>query len=64
MEKYISVKDLEEAALKRLPKSVRDYYSSGATEEQTLGENKNAFQRFVYCYYIIASSSIESRLKE
>ncbi|XP_028043353.1 hydroxyacid oxidase 1 [Bombyx mandarina] len=45
MEKYVSVKDLEEAALRLLPKSVRDYYKSGATEEQTLGENKKAFQR-------------------
>lgn len=45
MEKYISVKDLEEAAALLLPKAARDYYKSGATDEQTLSENKVAFQR-------------------
>lgn len=45
MEKYISVKDLEDAALAILPKNARDYYKSGATEEYTLAENKRAFQR-------------------
>lgn len=45
MEKYICVKDLEDAAIAVLPKTTRDYYTSGATDEQTLSENKLAFQR-------------------
>ncbi|XP_061382969.1 2-Hydroxyacid oxidase 1 [Danaus plexippus] len=45
MEKYISVKDFEDAALAALPKTVRDYYKSGATDEYTLAENRRAFQR-------------------
>ncbi|KAG6452574.1 peroxisomal (S)-2-hydroxy-acid oxidase GLO3 [Manduca sexta] len=45
MEKYISVKELEETALTLLPIGARDYYKSGATDEQTLAENKKAFQR-------------------
>ncbi|CAH0600299.1 unnamed protein product [Chrysodeixis includens] len=45
MDKYVSVKDIEDAALQILPKPARDYYKSGATDEQTLLENKLAFQR-------------------
>ncbi|XP_028175099.1 hydroxyacid oxidase 1 isoform X2 [Ostrinia furnacalis] len=45
MEKYISVKELEEAAITLLPKSARDYYKSGATDEQTLAENRQAFNK-------------------
>ncbi|CAH2229900.1 hydroxyacid oxidase 1-like [Pararge aegeria] len=45
MDKYISVKDLEDAASESLPKAVREYYKSGATEEYTLAENRRAFQR-------------------
>lgn len=46
MEQYISVKEIEDAALTLLPKYARDYYKSGATEEYTLADNKDAFQRF------------------
>ncbi|CAH0722671.1 unnamed protein product, partial [Brenthis ino] len=45
MEKFISVKDLEDAALAVLPRNARDYYKSGATDEYTLADNKRAFQR-------------------
>lgn len=45
MEKYISIRDLEEAAITLLPKAARDYYKSGATDEQTLADNKKAFHR-------------------
>ncbi|XP_049887557.1 uncharacterized protein LOC126381968 [Pectinophora gossypiella] len=45
MEKYISVKELEDAALEKLPKNARDYYKSGATDEHTLAENRRSFQR-------------------
>ncbi|KAL4715271.1 hypothetical protein ACJJTC_007853 [Scirpophaga incertulas] len=46
MERYVSVHDLEEAALALLPKAARDYYKSGATDELTLADNKRAFQRY------------------
>ncbi|XP_023953948.2 2-Hydroxyacid oxidase 1-like [Bicyclus anynana] len=45
MDKYISVKELEDAALASLPKAIREYYKSGAAEEYTLAENRRAFQR-------------------
>ncbi|CAH0406027.1 unnamed protein product [Chilo suppressalis] len=45
MEKYVSVKDFEDAATVILPKAARDYYRSGATDEQTLADNKLAFLR-------------------
>ncbi|CAB3248336.1 unnamed protein product [Arctia plantaginis] len=45
MEKYVSLRDIEQAALALLSKTARDYYKSGATDEQTLAENKLAFQR-------------------
>lgn len=62
MEKYISVKDFEDAALAALPKTVRDYYKSGATDEYTLAENRRAFQRcspiiITYVVYVIKSES-------
>ncbi|CAG9782926.1 unnamed protein product, partial [Diatraea saccharalis] len=45
MDKFISLRDLEDAAKALLPKPALDYYRSGATDEQTLAENKLAFQR-------------------
>lgn len=45
MDKYVSVKEIEEAALSILPKSTRDYYKSGATDEQTLKDNQECFRR-------------------
>ncbi|CAG9782924.1 unnamed protein product [Diatraea saccharalis] len=45
MDKYISLQDLEDAATEILSKPTVDYFRSGATEEQTLAENKLAFQR-------------------
>lgn len=45
MEKYISVKELEDAAITLLPKAARDYYKSGATDELTLADNRRAFSK-------------------
>lgn len=53
MDKYISVKEIEEAALELLPKATRDYYKSGATEEQTLEDNKACFRRFVCSHLLL-----------
>ena len=41
----LCIDDIEKYALKTLSKSVSDYYKSGANEEQTLRENRNAFSR-------------------
>ncbi|XP_050537900.1 2-Hydroxyacid oxidase 1-like [Daktulosphaira vitifoliae] len=43
--KLVSVKDYEIYAVKTLPKTVLGYYTSGACEEYTLSQNKQAFNR-------------------
>lgn len=48
MDQLVSVQDFEEAALKKLSKNAADYYKSGATSEQSLGENKTAFSRYTF----------------
>jgi (S)-2-hydroxy-acid oxidase len=45
MVKLVCVADYEAEVKKRLPKSVYDYYRSGADEENTLRENRNSFKR-------------------
>ncbi|XP_073945562.1 hydroxyacid oxidase [Choristoneura fumiferana] len=63
MEKYISVKEVEDAALALLPKKTRDYYKSGATDEQTLSENRDAFKRLRIhpkCLVGVGSSSLST----
>ncbi|GFU29453.1 hydroxyacid oxidase 1 [Nephila pilipes] len=42
---FICIEDFERHALKSLPKMVSDYYRSGADDEQTLKENRDAFKR-------------------
>ena len=44
-EKAHSIEDLRQAARKRLPKLVFDFYDGGAETEQTLRENSHAFER-------------------
>eukprot|EP01137_Pigoraptor_chileana_P032078 Opistho-2@20888 len=41
----VCIADMEAHARAHLPKSVYDYYASGANDGQTLRENSNAFQR-------------------
>ena len=41
----VGVHDYEREAHKRLPKYVLDYYRSGALDEVTLKENKEAMER-------------------
>ncbi|XP_078492919.1 2-Hydroxyacid oxidase 1-like [Ciona intestinalis] len=43
MSALVSLKDYENSAREKLPKSVWDYYSSGANNEQTLSDNCKAF---------------------
>ncbi|GFY55716.1 hydroxyacid oxidase 1 [Trichonephila inaurata madagascariensis] len=42
---FICVDDFEKYALRTLPRNAADYYRSGANEEQTLRENREAFKR-------------------
>ncbi|XP_078483765.1 2-Hydroxyacid oxidase 1-like [Ciona intestinalis] len=46
MSALVSVKDYENSAREKLPKSVWYYYSSGANNKQTLFDNCNAFSRY------------------
>lgn len=46
LRRFISVDDVELEALKILPRSVRDYYQSGADEEHTLKRNTAAYKRY------------------
>lgn len=46
-DKLVCVSDYELQAKRLLPKSVFDYYSSGADEQQTLCDNITAFSRYV-----------------
>ncbi len=45
MSNMLNIDDFEKYALEHLSKPVRDYYRSGANDEQTLKENRNAFSR-------------------
>lgn len=42
------LQDIEDFALKTLPRNALDYYKSGADHMVTLRENRNAFQRYVF----------------
>lgn len=46
----VCVRDFEKAAVKRLTRNAHGYFSSGATEEQTLIENWKAFKRYESSY--------------
>jgi (S)-2-hydroxy-acid oxidase len=41
----VNVCEYEEAAKHKLPKMVFDYYASGAEDQWTLKENREAFER-------------------
>uniref|UniRef100_A0A914MQE4 FMN hydroxy acid dehydrogenase domain-containing protein n=1 Tax=Meloidogyne incognita TaxID=6306 RepID=A0A914MQE4_MELIC len=44
---YISLMDIEKRALEIMPLSVRGYYVSGADDEETVRENREAFRNFL-----------------
>ncbi|CAN4103054.1 unnamed protein product [Withania somnifera] len=48
MEEITNVMEYEEIAKKKLPKMVYDYYASGAEDQWTLAENRNAFSRILF----------------
>ena len=45
-EQIVCINDLEKHAVRVLPKMVWDYYRSGANDEVTLADNKDAFLRY------------------
>lgn len=47
MEEITNVMEYEKIAKEKLPKMVYDYYASGAEDQWTLGENRNAFSRIL-----------------
>ncbi|CAI0548487.1 unnamed protein product [Linum tenue] len=48
MEEITNVMEYEEIARQKLPKMVYDYYASGAEDQWTLKENRNAFSRILF----------------
>jgi (S)-2-hydroxy-acid oxidase len=45
LDKLVCVQDFEDEALQILDKNARNYFKSGADDEVTLQENKDAFSR-------------------
>lgn len=48
MELITNVSEYEKLAKERLPKMVYDYYASGAEDQWTLKENREAFSRILW----------------
>lgn len=47
MEEITNVMEYEAIAKKKLSKNAFDYYASGAEDQWTLAENRNAFSRIL-----------------
>lgn len=47
MDQITNVMEYQEIARQKLPKMVYDYYASGAEDQWTLTENRNAFSRIL-----------------
>ena len=47
------LQDIEDIAIKKLPKNALDYYRSGAEGMQTLQDNSTAFNRYALTKTII-----------
>ncbi|KAG8196050.1 hypothetical protein JTE90_007798 [Oedothorax gibbosus] len=59
----VCVDDFEKYALQTLPKSVADYYKSGANDQQTLKENVEAFKRLLFrtrCLGDVSNRNLET----
>ncbi|GAB2236823.1 hypothetical protein Droror1_Dr00026705 [Drosera rotundifolia] len=52
-----NVMEYEAIAKQKLPKMVYDYYASGAEDQWTLAENRNAFSRILFCPRILIDVS-------
>ena len=50
MQRPVCLADFEVHFNNSLDKSTRDYYSSGANQQQTLRDNVEAFMRYMYTY--------------
>ena len=46
-----NVSEYEAIAKQKLPKMVFDYYASGAEDQWTLQENRNAFSRILWDFF-------------
>lgn len=47
MPEFVCIQDFEKYALNNLPPAVRDYYKSGAGDENTLKWNREAYKKYV-----------------
>jgi len=64
MSKLVCLADFEAHFLKSLDRNARDYFSSGANQEQTLRDNVEAFYRCVcvcVCVCDVASEGVSPR---
>src|SRR3954465_8094562 len=57
MNQPLTLHDLEQAAREKLPAIAFDYYSSGAWDEVTLRDNREAFERIRVHYRVLADVS-------
>ncbi|CAK4031310.1 probable glycolate oxidase [Lecanosticta acicola] len=44
--KILCIKDLQDAAAKKLPKGILEFYNSGSTDQITVNENSTAFNKY------------------
>jgi (S)-2-hydroxy-acid oxidase len=47
------LQDIEEIAMKTLPRNALDFYRSGANQMTTLKDNRNAFQRYIGSNHVV-----------
>ena len=52
-----NVSEYEAIAKEKLPKMVYDYYASGAEDQWTLAENRNAFSRILWDFHLCVQCS-------
>jgi 4-hydroxymandelate oxidase len=57
MSSVLNLRDLEQVAREKLPQLAFDYYSSGAWDEITLRENREAFSRIPIYYKVLVDVS-------
>lgn len=57
-----NVTEYEAIAKEKLPKMVYDYYASGAEDQWTLKENRNAFSRILYVPFHAFASAFQYKL--
>ncbi|KAE9550378.1 hypothetical protein FO519_006396 [Halicephalobus sp. NKZ332] len=64
LSQFVAVHEVEKKALELLPKTIRDYYQSGADDEETLKRNKAAFKKYLIRPLVLVDvSRLETQTK-